>query len=770
MARRNRGLQRTLQAGFAAVVVTALGVGVYVVNARDSDHPAYDPAELAAQVASGAVPSEAGELLRQFRGTTASRQVGVGAVSSIAVGGSMALVSGSSDQIAVLSMPDLKEIGRIPTTQPSAQMAARDDYNFEFVVLDGDQIELFAGAEGEVPVQVDSIRVPFAQNTPGQGFAGPGSIGSTSTMMSRPGFLAQSLFGPFVDDAGGIMVVSSDLQILYWSPVSRETFVYDLRQDPLVASMANTRVVAASGFAPTYDSELNDTVSPPTNDATGLAFMVATSQGQVFQVHLGKSDASDPSRTRTAPAWLSQWLEVGSGPGTEISSLSWSENRLLVGTDAGLKMWSPKGPRGRELPVTDLDEKIDTAVGMTHRLSSWAAVSTRSGVSLLSDEGRVDLGFTSPSFGTNARTVVLSSAVDGRLVVGHNDGMVFVTTTMSAQPSLAGSTTMEAGPDGGGQPFMAPDGASLAMLDESTVTIVDQAGAPISTIRLDGLEPSTLAWTPDGRKIAFADPVAREVGVVDVRTGELEGLPIVVPPVWAPLALLWATDAELQIGLFTGEEHEPSETLVVNLKDISWQRQLCALLPDPSGQEKDSSAPGTTVNCPDPTPATRAEHKAWTELDFAAIPSVCKLPAGDLVFGRTPWIATSLGGASLADNIGKQVPLSPQSNGTLALLNCSAGGVGWPQTLVLYGPGSKLLSHLDLSTVQYPGHTGSWEHIQVERIDVDGNEVGISLRSYEGAGYEIRTWRGRLHIAEDVMRLEHLELISGPENPYDEFS
>jgi len=73
----------------------------------------------------------------------------------------------------------------------------------------------------------------------------------------------------------------------------------------------------------------------------------------------------------------------------------------------------------------------------------------------------------------------------------------------------------------------------------------------------------------------------------------------------------------------------------------------------------------------------------------------------------------------------------------VVVMDCNAGGVGWPQWLLLYGPGPKLLGAIDMGK-QAP----SAEHASVSRLRVIGRTIAVDWSTYEGAGFGTRLWHG----------------------------
>lgn len=142
-------------------------------------------------------------------------------------------------------------------------------------------------------------------------------------------------------------------------------------------------------------------------------------------------------------------------------------------------------------------------------------------------------------------------------------------------------------------------------------------------------------------------------------------------------------------------------------------------------------------------------------LRSAEVPANCRLPAQRLVGG-----ATTKGGP------GGGYLLFTRFNGSrnyefgdfaqrgyqqaLAVYGCTAGGVSWPDVLVLIGSRGSLLGSFDLANLN-----GGHEHADVNEFVVMGNSVVVYWMEYEGAGFETKShvslaayYHGRLTVSE----------------------
>lgn len=145
---------------------------------------------------------------------------------------------------------------------------------------------------------------------------------------------------------------------------------------------------------------------------------------------------------------------------------------------------------------------------------------------------------------------------------------------------------------------------------------------------------------------------------------------------------------------------------------------------------------GNTTSSTDVTP---------TDLLTAMVPEDCdNVPAQRLVRGKakgepgegwlnSPHLAVDLAGIGYKQQ--------------LASYGCTAGGVGWPEVLILIGRSGQLLASYDL------GMIGKQEHATVYAIKAADNAAVVSWRSYEGAGYDIHSYRSRVSLTDGNLHL-----------------
>jgi hypothetical protein len=79
----------------------------------------------------------------------------------------------------------------------------------------------------------------------------------------------------------------------------------------------------------------------------------------------------------------------------------------------------------------------------------------------------------------------------------------------------------------------------------------------------------------------------------------------------------------------------------------------------------------------------------------------------------------------------------------LAQYGCGAGGVSWPEVLVLYSRTNRLMA-----TVQLARYAPASEHAQVDSWRaISGHRVSVSWRSYDGCCFDIRSHRSTLTLS-----------------------
>lgn len=117
----------------------------------------------------------------------------------------------------------------------------------------------------------------------------------------------------------------------------------------------------------------------------------------------------------------------------------------------------------------------------------------------------------------------------------------------------------------------------------------------------------------------------------------------------------------------------------------------------------------------------------------APVPAYCDMPAQTLTGGKTD--------ASLKPKLGELITDDPapvqadiDGDGAQELVVrylCSAGGVTWPEIILVYGPGPTLRGHVKL------GDIAQTEHATVTKWSNGTSGFGVWWTSYEGAGSDM---------------------------------
>lgn len=137
-------------------------------------------------------------------------------------------------------------------------------------------------------------------------------------------------------------------------------------------------------------------------------------------------------------------------------------------------------------------------------------------------------------------------------------------------------------------------------------------------------------------------------------------------------------------------------------------------------------------------PATPADVTMAT-LGTAEVPADCNLPAQHLINGATTQGSPGQGSISTDKSLVAFADFAGLGyRQALTEYGCNAGGVGWPEVLVLIGAQGQLLGSLDLATLS------DAEHSNVTAVSVAGRAAHLTWDSYEGAGFAI------VHHAGDV--------------------
>ncbi len=73
------------------------------------------------------------------------------------------------------------------------------------------------------------------------------------------------------------------------------------------------------------------------------------------------------------------------------------------------------------------------------------------------------------------------------------------------------------------------------------------------------------------------------------------------------------------------------------------------------------------------------------------------------------------------------------------VLLCSAGGVSWPELILVYSTGPKLLGYTDL------GDITPTEHSDVESMSANSGDLRVAWNSYEGCCFNQVRHTGHVH-------------------------
>lgn len=145
------------------------------------------------------------------------------------------------------------------------------------------------------------------------------------------------------------------------------------------------------------------------------------------------------------------------------------------------------------------------------------------------------------------------------------------------------------------------------------------------------------------------------------------------------------------------------------------------------GKSKTSQAPGLT---------------RVSQLANAPVPASCKHPAATLE-GMSVRFADGAGDANLDTKHAAFGDLDGDGNADAVVpLNCNSGGEWWPQLLLVYGDGPRLLGSVDLGSIR-----GAQEHVEVNSLHYRGGQVSVEFASYVGSGLGRALFSGTLTYA-----------------------
>ncbi|MGM0385176.1 MAG: hypothetical protein ACQERF_04245 [Actinomycetota bacterium] len=184
----------------------------------------------------------------------------------------------------------------------------------------------------------------------------------------------------------------------------------------------------------------------------------------------------------------------------------------------------------------------------------------------------------------------------------------------------------------------------------------------------------------------------------------------------------------------------------------AWGDLQAASPPEP----EPTAAPTDPEDEPEP-----GERVVQADLLAAPVPSLCGHPEGELEDGLLPglesgvvWIFANPSGRIPAGRVAYGPLEGGPDTGAAVAVYCDQGGVGWPESVVLYGPGPEYLGHLVLSDLA-PGRQ------KVEWISISRGVV--TVRFTETYAPDETGSRGRLD-GTVTLRLRDGELVvSEPE-------
>lgn len=155
------------------------------------------------------------------------------------------------------------------------------------------------------------------------------------------------------------------------------------------------------------------------------------------------------------------------------------------------------------------------------------------------------------------------------------------------------------------------------------------------------------------------------------------------------------------------------------------------------------------------------------DLRNAPVPPLCTHPGGRLVHGALPGLDVSQGyefilapgtkGLGVGGRYTRPVMSDLTGDGAgeaVAVLQCSAGGVSWPDTVLVYGPGPRLLGALDLFKLA-PVKLAPVEHAGVSSLKLEKGGVRVSFETYQGCCYLRASWSVHFKVHGD-------QLVLGP--------
>lgn len=288
--------------------------------------------------------------------------------------------------------------------------------------------------------------------------------------------------------------------------------------------------------------------------ANGRAYLVTGDGVSSHAVPAFRGEATDcatlvPGTSIVTRGGFGQWHLIDLMTGQEVGSVS---------TDyGGGERWSPGGATLAQFDFTGR-VGITTFVDPTRPLTRWvpvpgvidvawslagdrlAALAVRDGVVVIdvidAASGAATTTVTTltgatPSIGWASNGPVVEVREGTRASGGFTSTTTLVDTHDGSATTLTGIHMLDGQVPAPGPGALTPDGAVFALPSSSTITLFDRQGAPVATIVTDRAARD-LAWSSDGRLLAFRDGERLVVADIDGRIRASADLDPSAPFLW----------------------------------------------------------------------------------------------------------------------------------------------------------------------------------------------------------------------------------------------
>lgn len=306
-------------------------------------------------------------------------------------------------------------------------------------------------------------------------------------------------------------------------------------------------------------------------------------------------------------------------------------------------------------------------------------------------------------------------------------------------------------------PFEHP-GESFTITGSFTARQQARAVAEVLTgITLDGNIAKSLAakaWNKAASKLCISDGKAAtssDTNPADMAKYSeciLEKGPEIVKLAKGKLAAGQYADLARAVGKIATVAAKVNVVLTAGIKTIKVGDSITTALYDESARQ-------VTVNVK-PITDKRPTRAA---LMSAEVPADCKLPKQRLKHGKTT--KGSPGGGTINyehhDKMGFADFAHRGDEQILTEYTCSAGGAGWPQTLILIGRNGDLLASFDLKDIR-----PEREHSDVTAVKTNKHGADISWDSYEGAGFAFIHHKARISYDSGKLKLSRHTMTYTP--------